>query len=177
MFRALYSYNIINDSILNFTSRYFTTMPTFLIGTVVYQYNLFGKTIKQLKVKRRLWISKLILLIVVIIKFFLHFIIKNTSNMDSFYIFFVMFALINFIHEINKMKTRGAYFFRNILKILGKNSLYIWLIHSIFIFEIIQQFTYFLHIPCLILCEVLIISLFFAYVVDKIKSKILAYII
>lgn len=58
-----------------------------------------------------------------------------------------------------------------ILGHLGKYSVYIWLIYLIFVSKIIQPFTYFLHFPILIVCEVLIISLALARIIHKVTNK------
>lgn len=171
IFRILYSYNIINIEILNITSRYFTNMPTILIGTLVYQYNLYGKIRGKLNSKKCLFIALFILLGASSGKFFMHFVLKNTSNIDSFLILFVLFALMTIIHEIYENKNMISGFILKILRHLGKYSLYIWLIHSIFVSKIIQPFTYVLHFPILIVCEVLIISLALAWIIHKVINK------
>ncbi|MBM6745580.1 acyltransferase [Drancourtella massiliensis] len=171
IFRILYSYNIINIEILNITSRYFTNMPTILIGTLVYQYNLYGKIRGRLNSKKGLFISLIILLGASSGKFFMHFVLKNASNIDSFLILFVMFALMTIIYEIYRNKNMTSVVTLKILGYLGKYSLYIWLIHSIFVSKIIQPFTYLLRFPILIVCEVLIISLALAWVIHKVTNR------
>lgn len=170
-FRKLYGFNLIDENILSFTSRYFTTMPILLIGTIVYQNNLYGKMISSLKQRNRIAISCVILFAVSIGKFFMHYVVKNTSNLDSFIIIFVMFAIVNIIHEIDKNSDAISKQMVKLLKWLGKYSLYTWLIHSVFVSDIIQPFTYFMHLPILIICEVFIFSFPFAWIIHKLVSK------
>lgn len=69
-------------------------------------------------------------------------------------------------------KICGVKYMDVLLKWLGVHSMYIWLIHAIFMYTHIQKFTYLLHIPVLIIVMVMALSTLISIPVGYLDRKL-----
>lgn len=160
--RVLYKFGIIDVVVLNLLSRYFTTMPSVLQGSVVMEYGIFDKWNE--KIKQREKISVALFCILAMINFFVQYVLEFKSNLDNITIIFYMWAILNIARQIKESS-----FIYKILKLFGEYSLYIWLIHCIFFLDKVQRFTYILKVPILVILMVMFISLGISVVIKKLE--------
>ena len=164
--RMFYAKNIVGEFVLNYSSRYNSTMPSILIGMVVAKYGLFEMI--NMHVGKRRYISLMILLMIFIEEFVLHSVIGITFTLDNVWIVFIIYSITRILKNPNALLLKKVSY---ILGIFGTYSLYIWLIHSIFLMEILQPLTYMTNNLIISIIFVLIISLAISVAIKEIEIK------
>lgn len=155
--RGFYSLGFIGDTVLSVAQNYNTTMPRLLIGAIVGREKVFDSWRRYID-KRSLPISILFLVLLTIGKVVLIFGFGIESQIDFLWILFEMYALIIITDKISHVR-----WISKALKILGEYSLYIWLIHAIWISDLLKPVTYSFRIPLLIVTFAVVVSLFIGF--------------
>lgn len=166
-FRLIFNGGYISKEVLNFTSHYCITMPSLLIGSIANEDNLFVRTDKffeGLRIKKKPG-CVCVLMIIIIVETVMHNVINLTSSIDFIWIFLVVYSLRNLL-RINLIRESCS----KLLIFLGKNSLYIWLIHAVFLLDYFQRATYAVRIPVLVVCIVLLISVPVSWVIGMVDG-------
>lgn len=163
--RVLFKAEVIDEIGLDLCSRYFSTMPSLLIGTIVNEYGLFDVWNKR--VKQREIVAIILISLFVVINFGVIYVLDISSNWDCVTIVFYMWAAVTII----KLLKKDSVFYK-IFNLLGKHSLYIWLIHCIFFLPQVQKITYILRVPVLVIIMVLLLSLLISIGMSSIEEKV-----
>lgn len=159
---ALGKTGVLDSTIISLLQHYNTTMPSWIIGMIVAEegiYNKWNLFLSRKKDKLPLYLSYLFLTFITIFNYLVRFRLHIQSDMIHFYVVFEMFALTIVAKNICHTKT---------LETLGKYSLYMWLIHAVFILRIMQPITYFTRIPIIVFMFVLVVTFIIAKVVSRI---------
>lgn len=160
-----------NFTITHFLSMYGATMPIWIMGYFVSCYDLFDDIAAKMERVNRghkiEFIAVLFLSLLSIIRGYLICILGIKSNLEALWIILEIFCILILVHRICQVKNVDI-----LLKWLGKQSLYIWLIHSVFMLDSIQKFTFILHIPIFVLIMVLSIAALISIPVGYIDRKL-----
>lgn len=168
VFRTFYEMGIIHVTILNYLSRYNTTMPSILIGMIVAKHKLFHN-VERIRLKKKRYLPWALIGCIGGIEFVLHTVIGMTSSLDNIWVIFIVYSLVEIFRDSGSVTKKRI---RKILGIFGTYSLYIWLIHSIFIMEMIQPFTYATGILIISVVIVLLISFALSIIIKKLGDGI-----
>lgn len=137
-------------------------MPSWLIGMIVSADDVYGEWNKKLGDKRNLY-ATLFLIGITVLNIVIRFVFLIDSNFIHYYVLFEVWALTVMAKRMKKVK---------ILIFLGENSLYMWLVHSIFLFGIIQPITYYFRVPIVIFAFVLAITILLSVFICKLDKKV-----
>lgn len=139
---------------------YFHLLWVFIIGAMLLKTDFFKKA--KLKIKK--YLSKNIYVIGVIILLVAFRCLFDTSAVHVFYI-------IAFIALF--LSTSRWAFIDKCLMVLGKNSMNMWFIHTIFCYYLCNDFIYGFRYPILIFAVTTLLSLSCAIIVNKLSSLVL----
>ncbi len=149
-------------------------MPVILIGALVGKYEVFDHVMSWLEKHLRkcliLVISILVFVICIVGKALFQHYTGVSTNMDAIFIVPFMFCTIYVIKRIfNKFPEKA-------LRLIGGISLYIWMMHRVFLYEPIRTWTLSLRLPILIVIVAIVIlvplALLFKYIDKKIDKLI-----
>ncbi len=167
----MYRIGFTNVDILDFTSHYCINMPCLLMGSVFRQdriYEALDRKIMKRCSGHKILNVTFILFGIIGVEALIHNQIGITSNMDFVYVAVVIYCNIVFLRAFE-----GDVIIKKILGWLGKKSLYIWLIHSIWLETCFQHFTYALRIPAIIVVSCFIVIIPIVLSVEKITAIVL----
>lgn len=159
-----------NLTINHLLSAYGAIMPILIIGYIVHSYNLFtvmDRKMNRVKGVRIECTAALLLSLLSIVKGYLICVLGFKSGLEALWIMIEMYCLLILVKKICRIQYVDI-----LLQWLGKQSLYIWLIHSVFMISNIQKFTYMLHIPVFIIIMVLSLSSLISIPVKYIDKSI-----
>lgn len=159
-----------NTIITQFLSNYGSTMPILIIGYLVahdHVFSIIDKKLNKINKSSITLIAISFLLLLSITKGYLNCILNFRSDLEAVWIIFEIYYLLILIRKICQ-----AIYIDKLLKWLGRHSLYIWLIHSIFLLSNIQKFTFMPHIPVFIITMILFISSLISIPIKYLDNKL-----
>lgn len=171
MTRILFA-RIINDDALGILSHYFQWMPVVLTGHIVHKRKLFDRVYERISERLTENGRFIICLIgssaIYTGKCFFMFSTGIYSNFDSLVMLPFMFFILQEAVWINSRKN----IIRTVLVGLGNLSMYLWLTHSVMLYQPVQRAVFHLRYPLLILCASFIVMAPIALGIRKVDEFI-----
>ncbi|MCD8014684.1 MAG: acyltransferase [Lachnospiraceae bacterium] len=158
---------VFDSDIYSLLSRYNQTMPRLLIGTAVYKYGVYDKWNEKGNANRQLLYSVLFMIILTIGKMGLRLGLGIDSEIDMFWIIYEMYALTVIVKRLKELDIA-----KKVLVVLGDYSMYIWLIHAVFLLDFIQPYLYGLRLPIVIVAVAVLTSLVISVPIKMLDVKV-----
>ena len=143
----------------------YTYYLCFLFGMIIYKENVYGILKEKLS-------NKFTTVVISFIGIIFSIVIRTISkiDVDEVLVVIYIFCVLQLLKEIKVNKV-----IKNVLKILGKYSIYIWLTHTFILYYYFQNELLKIRFSIIIYITTICVCTFIGFMIDKVYSKFKKY--